>query len=137
LRRYVLDANALLIHFANRPGANRVEALFEEALRQQAPLSMSAVNFGEAIYSLWKQSGEATARRLERDTESLPLVILDADRDRATRAAELKATQGLGYADSFAAALALELAATLVTSDPEFSKIGKRLKLLALPRHKN
>ncbi|HXL21801.1 MAG TPA: type II toxin-antitoxin system VapC family toxin [Candidatus Dormibacteraeota bacterium] len=137
MRRYVLDANALLVHFANRPGANRVGALFEEALRQQATLSMSAVNWGEAFYSLWKQGGEATARRLARETETLPLVILAADRDRATRAAELKATQGLGYADSFAAALALELAATLVTSDPEFTKIGKRLKVLALPRHKH
>lgn len=137
MRRYVLDANALLIHFTNRPGANRVEALFREALRYQAPLSMSAINWGEAMYSAWKQSGEEYARRFAREAETLPLVILNVDRERATRAAELKAAQGLGYADSFAAALALELAATLVTSDPEFSKIGKRLKLLALPRHKN
>jgi hypothetical protein len=27
------------------------------------------------------------------------------------------------------------MGATLVTADPEFSKLGKQLKVLALPRH--
>jgi predicted nucleic acid-binding protein len=42
----------------------------------------------------------------------------------------------LGYADCFAAALAMRRDATLVTADPDFVKLGKQLKILALPRHK-
>jgi predicted nucleic acid-binding protein len=55
----------------------------------------------------------------------LPLLILPADRERVIGAAELKARHGLGYADSFAAALALEHSATLVTVDAEFAKLGR------------
>jgi hypothetical protein len=29
----------------------------------------------------------------------------------------------------------MRLRATLVTADPEFAKLGKQLKVLALPRH--
>jgi predicted nucleic acid-binding protein len=41
----------------------------------------------------------------------------------------------LGLADCFAAELAMRKGATLVTADPDFAKLGKQLKLLALPRH--
>jgi predicted nucleic acid-binding protein len=41
----------------------------------------------------------------------------------------------LGLADCFAAELAMRTGATLVTSDPELAKLGKQLKVLALPRH--
>jgi predicted nucleic acid-binding protein len=136
VRRYVLDANAVLIFLAGSLGARRVKTLFVDANRAQSPLLMSAVNWGEVVYSLWKQSGESEVQRLNKEVSHLPLVILPVDRERAMHAAEIKARHGLAYADSFAAALALEQSATLVTADPEFTKIGKRLKLLSLPRHK-
>ena len=135
MRRYVLDANALLIYLGDREGAARVQALLNESLRSRSPLLMSAVNWGEVVYSIWKQGGEAEARRVEKNIAHLPLVILPADRERATAAAELKARHSLGYADSFAADLALANGATLVTADPEFARLGKRLLVLALPRH--
>ncbi len=136
MRRYVLDANALLIYLGDRQGAARVQALLNESLRNNAPLLMSAVNWGEVVYSIWKQGGEVEARRMEKSIAHLPLAILPADRERATAAAELKGRHGLGYADSFAAELALANGATLVTADPEFAKLGKRLAVLSLPRHK-
>jgi predicted nucleic acid-binding protein len=136
VRRYVLDANAVLIFLAGSPGARRVKALFAFANRAHRPLLMSAVNWGEVIYSIWRQSGLNEVQRLNEEAAHLPLVILPVDRQRATYAAELKARHDLAYADSFAAALTLELSATLVTADPEFTKVGKRLKLLSLPRHK-
>jgi hypothetical protein len=42
---------------------------------------------------------------------------------------------GLSYADTFAAELALERSAWLVTADPESIKLGKILSLYALTRH--
>jgi predicted nucleic acid-binding protein len=137
LRKHVLDSNALLALLANRPGARRVQKLLDEARRQATPVYMSAVNWGEVIYAMWQTRGEAETRKLMNDTSLLPVAILPSDRERASAAGELKAVHGLGYADSFAAELALELGATLTTADREFQKLGKRLKVDYLPRHEN
>ena len=136
MRRYVLDANALIGFLEDREGtASRVERLFDQALEQQAPLLMSAVNWGEAFYVIWRNEGERRALQIEKDVQDLPLTIVAADRDRATRAAALKQKHNLGYADSFAAEVAIERGASLVTADPEFSKLGKALSVYPLPRH--
>ncbi len=50
--------------------------------------------------------------------------MLDATPQRAFKAADLKAKYKLYYVDSFAAALAIEYKATLVTSDSDFRKLG-------------
>jgi predicted nucleic acid-binding protein len=52
------------------------------------------------------------------------LEVVDASRERAFQAANVKATYKLYYVDSFAAALAIEQKATLVTSDSDFRKLG-------------
>jgi len=57
------------------------------------------------------------------------------DEQIATNTAILRIRYKLGLADCFAAELALRTGATLVTADPEFAKLGKQLKVLALPRH--
>jgi predicted nucleic acid-binding protein len=50
--------------------------------------------------------------------------MLDATPQRALRAADLKTKYKLYYVDSFAAALAIEHKATLVTGDSDFRKLG-------------
>ncbi len=134
MKRYVLDANALLTLVAGRPGAKRVDRMVQEAARTGMLLQMSAVNWGEVVYSMRKARGEAEANALARSVEQLPLNVVPVDRDRATRAGELKAIHGLGYADCFAASLALELRATLITADTDFRKVGNKLKVEFLPR---
>lgn len=135
-RRYVLDANALVGLFEDRDGiAEKVERLLEEALRQDSPLLMSAVNWGEVFSIAWRRHGEAKARTAETNLQNMPIAIVGVDRDRATRAAILKQKYNLGHADSFAAELALERGAWLATADPEFSKLGKALSVYPLPRH--
>lgn len=135
-RRYVLDANALVSWFEDREGAAaKMQRLLDEALRLDHPLLMSAINWGEVFYVVWKLHGEASARRIDASLQEMPIVIVAADRDRATRAAALKQKHNLGYADAFAAELALEQNAALVTADPEFSRLGKNLALYSLPRH--
>ncbi len=67
----------------------------------------------------------------------LPIVVVAADQDRATRAASIKQKHNLGYADAFAAELAIERKAQLVTADPEFTRLGKILSVYELPRHES
>jgi predicted nucleic acid-binding protein len=135
-RRYVLDANALLGLFEDREGtAGKIEHLLEQALRQDLPLLMSAVNWGEVFYIAWRRHGESKTREAEMRLQELPVAVISVDRERASRAGELKQQHSLGYADAFAAELAIERGAWLVTADPEFSKVGKSLSVYSLPRH--
>jgi len=135
-RCYVLDANALVGYFEDRTiVADKVEQLLQSALSRDLPLLISAVNWGEVFYIEWKCQGESGAREAAARLNELPIAVIPADVDRATRAATLKQKHNLSYADAFAAELAIERAAWLVTADPEFSKLGKQLSVYALPRH--
>src|SRR5579864_1005984 len=135
-RRYVLDSNALIGFFEDRPGiAGKLERLVSEAVRQDLPLLMSAVSWGEVFYTAWKLHGELQARQVDARLQEMPIAVVAVDRDRATRAAALKQKHTLGYADAFAAELAIERGAWLVTADPEFSKLGKNLSVYTLPRY--
>ena len=135
-RRYVLDANALISLFENRqPAAPRVRKILEQAFRTEIPVLLSAVNWGETFYIAWKLHGEPGAREAEVHLRQLPVLVIPADLERATRAATLKQKHNLGYADAFAAELAIERGAWLVTADPEFSKMGRVLSVYSLPRH--
>jgi len=96
---------------------------------------MSAINWGEVFYTEWRRYGESKAREAEANLRRLPIVIIGVDLDCATRAAAIKQKHNLGYADSFAAELAIERGAWLVTADPEFSKMGKAVSVYRLPRH--
>jgi predicted nucleic acid-binding protein len=135
-RRYVLDANALIVFFEERGGgAQKIRHLLSEAVRQDVALLMSAVNWGEVFYIAWRHHGEAKAREAEARLQEMPVAVITADRERASRAGALKQKHSLGYADSFAAELAIEQDAWLVTADPEFSRVGKTLCVYWLPRH--
>jgi len=135
-RRFVLDANALIGLFEDREGtAGKVEHLLEQALRQDLPLLISAVNWGEVFYIAWRRHGEAKAWEADATLQEMPVTVISVDRERASRAGALKQKYGLGYADACAAELAIERGAWLVTPDPEFSKLGKALAVYALPRH--
>lgn len=135
MKEYVLDANAVLRYFAvsEGQGANKVRALFELAERGQARLSMSVVNLGEVFYILLKHVGEPRARHYVQVLRNVATMV-EVDAMQTLGAAEMKHKFKLGYADSFAATLAVMLKATLVSADPEFEKLGKTLKRIRLPR---
>jgi len=133
-RKWVLDANALVGFLEDRNGvARKVQDLFEQALRYDLPVLMSAVTWGEVFYIEWRYRGETNAYRAEARLRQLPIEVVAVDQERATRAGALKQKHALGYADSFAAELAIERGAWLVTADPEFERVGRGLSLLSLP----
>ena len=135
MKDYVLDANAVLRYLAigDGEGGDKVLGLFEQAERGQTQLSMSVINLGEVFYILLKRVGEQRALHYIRVLQH-GITVVDADANRTIQAARLKHQLKLGYADSFAAALALELKATLVSADPAFEKVGKDLKWMRLPK---
>jgi predicted nucleic acid-binding protein len=130
----VLDANALLSYLQDRPGSSRVGQLMKEAANHERLLLMSVINWGEVFYSIWRSSGEHAARELMGSSTRFPVELVPVDLASVMAAAELKARHKLPYADSFAAAVAVARNATLVTADPHFQKLGKRVAILWLSR---
>lgn len=110
----VLDTSALMAYLENEPEGPRVKELLLEAVDDH-PLLMSVVNWGE-IYYLTLRQGKEEAEKVMQFLEGLPLEIVDVDRKLTRLAAEIKTKGGISYADCFAAALARQSHATLVTN---------------------
>jgi predicted nucleic acid-binding protein len=124
MRTYVFDASALFAFAQDKPGASKVEELLMEARRGRARVMMSTVNYGEVYGRILRDSGPEAALSAVQIVSPLSIDLLDVTPQRALGAAEVKARYKLHYADSFAAALAIEHKATLVTSDSDFRRLG-------------
>jgi predicted nucleic acid-binding protein len=132
VKAYIFDAAALFAFLENTPAATKVSELIKEANHRRAEILMSAVNYGEAYGSILRVRGLDRARAIMSAVRALPIVLMDATPLRAVQAAELKSTYRMYYADSFAAALAIEHKGTLVTSDSDFKKLGYAFPVLWL-----
>ena len=134
MKTYVLDSNAMIRYMNQSADWRRVKALFDGVRTGDVRLVMSVVNWGEVIYVSARYS---SVSRAVADLKSVGVALetVDVDEDAAEEAATLKFNYRLGYGDSYAAALAMRMNATLVTADPDFAKLGKKLKLMALARH--
>jgi predicted nucleic acid-binding protein len=130
MKTYVLDASALMTFFEDRPGGEKVEELLAKAAETKHPLLMSVVNWGEVYYSVWRARGEKAASAKLREIAQLPIQVIDVDMELAKLAASLKAEHNLPYADCFAAALAQNRRAALVTGDKDLAGVGDGLKIL-------
>jgi predicted nucleic acid-binding protein len=135
MKDYVLDANAVIRYFGvgEGQGGEKVRTLFEQAEQNQARLFMSVINMGEVLYILLKHLGEQRAFQYVQALQHA-VIMVEADTKRTLEAATLKHQYKIGYADSFAAALATASKATLVSADPTFEKVGKSLKWMRLPQ---
>lgn len=124
MKTYVFDASALFAFLCNRPGAPKVNELLKESRRGRARVLMSTVNYGEVYCRILRDLGPEPALMAVDAVRPLPIELLDVTPQRALQAADVKAKYKLYYVDSFAAALAIEQKATLVTSDSDFRKLG-------------
>jgi len=136
--RFCLDAFAWLAWLQDEPGAAAVQRRLDEAERGHAECVTSIINLGEAYYRLVRVERRDQAESLWRMAlrGTLPVSVKEATRPRVRRAAELKASHAIAYADAFAVATALEFRATLLTGDPEIKPLeGKQdLDVEWLPR---
>ncbi len=130
MKRVVLDASALMTFFLGRSGAEKVREIFVAAAEGERELSMSVVNWGEVYYSIWRDRGPDDAKKALAYIAQLPMEIVPADIAQAKLAAEFKAQYKLPYAGCFAAALAEQRKAEVVTADRDFSCLEKKLKIL-------
>ena len=125
----VLDSFALIAYFRDEPGAEIVENLLVAAGKRDAPLHMMDVNYAEVKYSIIKKDGEEAWGEAAKILQGLPIEFHPTTRALADTAAEYKARFKMSLADAFAAALAKEKKAELVTGDAEFKALEKEIKI--------
>jgi predicted nucleic acid-binding protein len=122
MRTYAFDASALIAFLQKPPGAYRVNELLQGSPTRA---SEGADVSGELRSSVWHDSAPIRLRANACNYASGEAIeVLDATAQRACHAADLKVKHKLYYADSFAAALAIEDKATLVTGDNDFRRLG-------------
>lgn len=125
----VLDSFALIAYFRDEPGAETMEGLLVSAGKKDNPLFMTDVNYAEVKYSILKKDGAKSWAEAAKVLEGLPIDFQSTTRGLADTAADFKARFKLSLADAFAAALAKEKKAELVTADPEFKPLEKEIKI--------
>lgn len=128
----VLDSHALLAFLRGEPGEEQVAALLEKAGERDTPLLMTEVNYAEVKYSVVRKDGADRWLEIARELPTLPIEFRAGDRELAEVAADFKARFKISLADAFAAALAREKKAELVTGDPEFAALDKEIKIVWL-----
>ena len=126
---YVLDSYAMIAHFEDEAGGERVRKVLKAAHDGKTRLYMSVINLGEIFYNTCRERGREKADETVFMMEQLPVTIVSADREITITAAELKSRHPIAYADCFAAALGIIKKAKVITGDPEFKRFGEEVKV--------
>ncbi len=125
----VLDSWAVMAYFEDEPAAKRFGDMIADAQQEGIRLLMSIVNVGEVWYSMARRRSPRDADEALRDLRSIGVEFIDAKWPQTSIAAGYKAGGGISYADCFAAALAKQTNATLITGDREFKKLESEITI--------
>jgi predicted nucleic acid-binding protein len=124
MANFVLDSYALLAYFRKEEGGEKVEQLLNEAVADKHELHMTCINAGEVYYMAHRKDGADKANLVWKALLQFPIHMIEVDMTFTLKAASLKAKYKLSYADAFAAALAINKKATLITGDHEFDSLA-------------
>jgi predicted nucleic acid-binding protein len=122
---YVLDTYALMAYLRHEKSFQVVRNIISETLQGKCSAFISVINLGELYYMQARKSGLDKAEKSMKFVKRAGIVIEAATTERVINAAKIKATASLSYADAFAASLAMELNATLVSGDAEYKPLGR------------
>lgn len=131
---FVLDSFAVLALLGREPGSQEVADLLRKARGEEARVLMTWVNAGEVAYIVERRWGTERLYAALALMEATALELMPVDRELALMAAHIKAERAIAYADAFAAALAKQCTATLLTGDPEFKLLEGVLDIHWLPQ---
>ncbi|HEV7799198.1 MAG TPA: type II toxin-antitoxin system VapC family toxin [Pyrinomonadaceae bacterium] len=122
-RAIVLDSWAIMSYLGGEPSAEKMANIMADAHEEDVPLFMSVVNVGEVWYILAREVSVAEADSSTRQLRQLGISFVDADWELAHEAAGFKSKHKMSFADCFAAALAKQKKAHLITGDQEFRQV--------------
>ena len=123
----------MMAYLKNEPAAQEVRQALRRAQKRELRVLFSIMNYGECLYVIEREQGVRQAQTAIGVIDSLPLLVIPADRSLVFAAARLKGRYPISYADAFAAALAKRTYARLMTGDPEFKAVEPEVAIHWLP----
>jgi predicted nucleic acid-binding protein len=87
------------------------------------------VNLGEVWYSIARTNSPELADQYIQEINGMAIEIVDADWQLTRQAAAFKVDGNISYGDCFAAALAKNRKADLITGDKEFKALESEIKI--------
>jgi predicted nucleic acid-binding protein len=108
---------------------DRIIDIIADANDRGDQMIMSVVNAGEVWYSIAQRRGPDAADSAISIIRSLGIELIDVDWQTTQIAARYKAKGGISYADCFAAAVAMQHKATLLTGDREFERVEDEITI--------
>jgi len=127
-KAYVLDSWAVLAFYEHETEGRKVADLLLAAHEQDIPLWISVVNLAEVWYIIARRTDEAEADKVISELHNLEIRIENAEWKLSRQAAVFKAGNKMSLADAYAAALAVQKDAQLVTGDDEFRALQAMIK---------
>jgi ribonuclease VapC len=125
----VLDSWAIIAYLEGEPSAKRVADHIADAHEQDVPLFISVVNAGEVWYIIAREASVSDADRSITELRHLGIEFVDADWTLAHEAGGFKSKYKMSFADCFAAALAKQKKALLLTGDREFKQVEAQIAI--------
>lgn len=127
--KFIFDSYSLFAYLEGEEGAQSVSEIIKLALVDKAEIFMSVINWGEVYYIILREQGKEAAELYLKTISRYPIEVIDADKFLTLEAAQIKAKNKMSYADAFAAALAKNQKAKLVTGDKEFKGLEGEIKM--------
>lgn len=128
----MLDSWAVLAYLEDEGAGRQVAEIIGNAHEHGTPLLMSTVNAGEVWYILAREISDTEADNGIESLRLLGIELIDADWKAARTAGTFKSKNKMSFADCFAAALAKEHKADLITGDNEFKQVEHEIKVVWL-----
>lgn len=128
----VLDSWAVMAFLQDEPAAEKIADFLADAQETSIPVGMSVVNAGEVWYIVARRVSTTEADRTLRLIQEIGVVLFDANLALTMAAAAYKVKGNISYADCYAAALAKQQKAHLVTGDKEFKPLESEISIVWL-----
>jgi len=123
MKNVLFDSYAILKYYQDEDGAYKVEDLLISSQQGDLKAYISEINLGEIYYMTIRRLGLESARLHLEQFFEMPIQVILPSSDIILSASEIKAEYAISYADCFAVATALKVAASIITGDPEFKKV--------------
>lgn len=125
----VLDSWAIMAYLEDEPAGERVADIIADAHDNDVPLKMTVINTGEVWYIVARRVSAVEADKAIQLLAEIGIELVEADWPLTKIAAGFKVKGNISYADCFAAALAKQQKAQLVTGDTEFRQLETEISI--------
>ncbi len=126
-RKSLIDSFALLAYLKRENNYAKVAHLLSS---EEDQLLMNDINIGETFYILARERGLDKAEYfINAVLPNLPITKIGNTLMEVIDAAKIKAQYPISYADCFAVATAIRERAVIITGDPDFKFVEKKVKI--------